>query len=36
MAHHLFTSTHYEKHEPDKAKGRKYIVQTRIFQRGLI
>lgn len=36
MAHRLFTSTHYEKHEPDKAKGRKYIVQTRIFQRGLI
>lgn len=36
MAHRLFTSTHYEKHEPDKAKGRKYIVQTSIFQRGLI
>lgn len=32
MAHRLFTSTHYEKHEPDKAKGRKLLSKQGFFK----
>lgn len=35
-AHPLPTSSMYMKYEPDRTKGREYLVQTRIFHRGLI